>query len=81
MVIYFALDRDSVLQFIAACQGVEFSLALLTVFEMVLLWDEWSLGKSIHQTVRAFVGHPPSGQSFWSQALLFRLGWGRSPSI
>jgi hypothetical protein len=34
-------DRDSVIQFITACEGAEFSVTHANVFEIELLCDEW----------------------------------------
>jgi hypothetical protein len=77
IVIDSAFDRDSVVQFISACEGADFSLTLSNVFEIELLCDEWSVsGKSIRQKVIEFIEHPPSGQSLWLHRLLFRLGRG-----
>jgi hypothetical protein len=42
IVIDSGFDRDSVIQFISACQGADFSLTLSNVFEIELLCDEWS---------------------------------------
>jgi hypothetical protein len=81
IVIGSAFDRDSVLQFISACEGADFLLTLSNVFEIELLCDEWSVfGKSIRQKVIEFIEHSPSGQSLWLHRLLFRLGRGLSTS-
>jgi hypothetical protein len=81
IVIDSAFDRDSVLQFISACDGAEFSLTLSNVFEIKLLCDEWSVsGMSIRQKVIEFIEHLPSGESLWLRRLLFRLGRGLSTS-
>jgi hypothetical protein len=65
-------DRDSVLQFISACEGADFSLTLSNVFEIELLCDEWSVsGKLIRQKVIEFIEQPPSGKSVWLRRLLF----------
>jgi hypothetical protein len=74
-------DRDSVLQFISACEGADFSLTLSSLFEIGFLCGEWSVfGKLIHQKVIEFIEHPPSGQSLWLRRLLFRLGRALSTS-
>jgi hypothetical protein len=81
IVIDSAFNWDSVLQFISACEGADFSLTLSNVFEIELLCDEWSVsGKSIRQKVTEIIEHPPSGQSLWLRRLLFRLGGGLSTS-
>jgi hypothetical protein len=81
IVIDSTFDRDSVLQFISACEGADFSLTISNVFEIELLCDEWSVfGKSIRQKVIEFIECPPSGQSLWLRRLLFRLGRGLSTS-
>jgi hypothetical protein len=73
--------RNSVVQFISACEGTDFSLTLSNVFEIELLCDESSVsGKSIREKVTEFNEHPPSGQSLWLRRLLFRLGRGLSTS-
>jgi hypothetical protein len=59
IVINSAFDRDSVIQFISACEGAEFSLTLSNVFEIELLCDEWSVfGTLIRQKVTEFIEHP-----------------------
>jgi hypothetical protein len=81
IVIDSAFDRESVVQFFSACEGVEFSLTLSNVFEIELLCNEWSVsGKSIRQKGIEFIEHPLSGQSLWLDRLLFRLGRGPSTS-
>jgi hypothetical protein len=79
IVIHSPFDRDSVVEFIAASEGADFSLTQSNVFEIELLCDEWSVaGKSIRRKVNEFIEHPPSGQSLWLCRLLFRLGRGLS---
>jgi hypothetical protein len=81
LVIDSTLDQDSVIHFISACEGADFSLTLSNVFEIELLCDEWSVfGKSIRQKVTEFIEHPLSSHSFWLRRLLFRLGRGLSTS-
>jgi hypothetical protein len=81
IVIDSTFDRDSVVQFIAACEGADFSLTQSNVFEIELLCDEWSVfGKSIRRKITEFIEHTPSGQSLWLHRLLFRLGRGLSTS-
>jgi hypothetical protein len=81
IVIDSAFDRDSVVQFISACEGADFSLTLSNVFEIELLCDEWSVfGRSIRQKVIEFIERPPSCQSLWLHRLLFRVGRGLSTS-
>jgi hypothetical protein len=59
IVIDAAFDRDSVIQFISACEGAEFSLTLSNVFEIELLCDEWSVfGTLIRQKVAEFIERP-----------------------
>jgi hypothetical protein len=63
-------NRDSVLQFISACEGADFSLTLSNVFEIELLCDEWSVvGKSIRKKVTEFIER----KGLWLRRLLFRL--------
>jgi hypothetical protein len=77
IVIDSTFDRDSVIQFISACEGADFSLTLSNVFEIELLCGEWSVsGKRIRQKVIEFIEHPPSGQSLWLRRPLFWLGRG-----
>jgi hypothetical protein len=77
IVIESTFDRDSVVQFIAACEAADFSLTQSNVLEIDLLCDEWSVvGKSIRRKITEFIEHPPSGQSLWLRRLLFRLGRG-----
>jgi hypothetical protein len=73
IVIDSTLDRDSVTQFIAACDGAEFSLTLSNVFEIKFLCDEWSVvGKSIRKNATEFIEH----KGLWLRRLLFRVGRG-----
>jgi hypothetical protein len=66
-------DRDSVVQFVAACQGKDFNLTLSNVFEIEVLCDEWSVvGKSIRRKVTEFIEHKGLGL----RRLLFQLGRG-----
>jgi hypothetical protein len=81
IVIDSTFGRDSVVQFIAACEGANFSLSLSNVFEIELLCDEWSVeGAVIHQKVTEFIQHQQSDQSLWLRRLLFRLDRGASTS-
>jgi hypothetical protein len=81
IVIDSGFDRNSVIQFISACEGADFSLTLSNVFETELLCNEWSVsGKLIRQKVIEFIEHPLSGKSLWLRRLLFRLGRGLSTS-
>jgi hypothetical protein len=81
IVINSTFGRDSVVAFIAACEGADFSLTQSNVFEIELLCDVWSIaGKSIRHQVTEFIEHAPSGQSFWLRRLLFRLFRGLSTS-
>jgi hypothetical protein len=74
-------DRDSVVGFIAACEGTNFSLAQSNVFDIEVLCDEWSVvGKPIRRKLTEFIEHPPSGQSLLLRRLLFRLSRGLSTS-
>jgi hypothetical protein len=74
IVIDHGFDRDSVVQFIAACESGDFDLTLANVFEIEVLCDQWSVnGKSIRQKLAAFIQHPPSSQSLCLRRLLFRL--------
>jgi hypothetical protein len=58
IVIDSTFDRDSVVQFIAACQGDDFDLTPSNVLEIELLCDEWSVvGKSIRKKVTEFIEH------------------------
>jgi hypothetical protein len=43
IVIDSAFDRDAVVQFIAACEGADFSRTQSNVFQIELLCDEWSV--------------------------------------
>jgi hypothetical protein len=70
IVIDSTFDRDSVVQFIAACQGDDFDLTPSNVLEIELLCDEWSVvGKSIRKKVTEFIEH----NGLWLRRLLFRL--------
>jgi hypothetical protein len=74
-------DRDSVVRFIAACEGANLSLTQSNVFELELLCDEWPVTKkSIHRKITEFIEPPPSGKSLWIHRLLFRFGRGLSTS-
>jgi hypothetical protein len=56
IVIDSTFDRGSAVQFIAACEGADFSLTLSNVLEIELLCDEWSVvGKSIRRKVTEFI--------------------------
>jgi hypothetical protein len=74
------LNRDSVVQFMAACEGADFSLTSSNIFDFELLCDEWSVGKSIRKKAAEFIEYLPDGQSLWLRRLLFRLGRGLSTS-
>jgi hypothetical protein len=74
-----AFQRDSVVQFIAACQGDDFSLTISTIFEFELLCDEWSVSaKSIRRAIADFC--PPNGENLLLRRLLFRLDRGLESS-
>jgi hypothetical protein len=69
-----SFDRDSVVQFVAACQGCDFELTASNVFEIELLCDHWSVScELIRKRVADFIEHPPSGESLRLRQLLFRL--------
>jgi hypothetical protein len=68
-----AFQRDSVVQFVAACQGDDFALTLSNAFEVELLCDQWSvLSKSIRKRIAGFIEQ----KGLWLRRLLFRLGRG-----
>jgi hypothetical protein len=55
-------DRDSVVQFVATCQGPDFDLTLSEVLEIGVLWNEWSVfGKSVRKKVTEFI----ENKGFW----------------
>jgi hypothetical protein len=70
IVIDSTIDRDSVVQFIAACQGDDFDLTLSTVLEMELLCDERPVVReSIRKKVTEFI----ENKGFWLRRLFFHL--------
>jgi hypothetical protein len=75
IVIDSGFNGDSIIRFISACEGADFSLMLSNVFEAELLCHEWLMfGKLIYQKFIEFIEHPPSGKGLWLRRLLFRLG-------
>jgi hypothetical protein len=73
-----AFQRDSVIQFIAACQVADFLLTALNVFEVELLCDMWEVrGKRIQKAISGMIEHPPNGKSLeLSRAALPMVSFG-----
>jgi hypothetical protein len=81
IVIDSTVDRDSVFQFVSACQGSNLDLTLSNIFDIELLCDDWSVdAKSICQKLTDFIEHGPRGQGLLLCRLCFRLSRGLSTS-
>jgi hypothetical protein len=66
-------QRDSVVQFLNACQHRDVELTRANVLEVDLLCTEWKVDRSIHDRVRRFIERAPGGGSLLVAQLLLRL--------
>jgi IS1 family transposase len=77
IVIDSVFDRDSVIRFICACQGGDFSVTKSNVSEIELLCDEWEVvGKSIRKKISELIER----ENLHLTRLLFRLSRGLAAS-